>query len=309
MKKVKYQHYVPRFYLERFCDFEGMVWVYDKFLRKSYRRKPSEIAGETYFYGVPDLGKHIGVEQFVEKFFQPVEEEIAPIFEVLLRKLESHSYFKIYDEQRNSLAVFLGLQLIRTPAHRALALQMRAEMEKLGFRTYLQHEHPDIANKDFEMTWDKERESFFHAQRILDTDGLKRVATVLYHHIWTVVENRSSKPLYTSDNPIVKKAHEKRGWRGNSGIASRGIQLMFPLSSRFSLNLLERDRWQKFEKFDGKLLTLPMNEEIVQHDNSGQVQESMRFLYCPADDFDLAREMCSRFPDLTDPKRRLITVG
>jgi hypothetical protein len=309
MKKVKYQHYVPRFYLERFCDSHGMVWVYDKFLGKSYRRKPSEIGGETYYYDVPELDEHVGVEQFVEKFFQPVEDEIALIFEALLGKLESKSYFKIYDEQRNSLAVFLGLQLIRTPAHRAFALQMRAEIEKLGFKTYLQHEHPEVADKDFEMTWDKKRESFLHAKNILNVESLKRIATTLYGHIWTVVENRSSRPLYTSDNPITKKAHETGSWRGNSGIASRGIQLMFPLSPRFSLNLLERDRWHKFEKFDSKVLPMPMNEEIVEHDNSGQVQDSTRFLYCSEDDFGLVRGMCSRFPELADPKRRLVRVG
>jgi hypothetical protein len=309
MSRIKYQHYVPRFYLERFCDAQGMVWVFDKSLGKSYRRRPSEVGGETYYYDVPKLDEHVGVEQFVEKFFQPVEAEIASIFAVLLRKLESGSYFKIYDEQRNSLAVFLALQLIRTPSHRLFALQMRAEIEKLGFKAYLQHEHPELAEKDFEVTWDKKRESFFHAQRILDMDSLKRVAGVLYNHIWTVVENDSAKPLYTSDSPVVRKAHGSGGWRSHYGIASRGIQLMFPLSPRFSLNLLEYDRWKKVEKFDGKVLPLRMNEEIVQHDNSGQVQESMRFLYCSGDDFDLARDMCERFPDLADPKRRLVSVG
>ena len=75
MSRVKYQHYVPRFYLEKFCNSDGRVWVYDKFLERAYCRKPDQIGGETHFYDVPELEKHVGGEQFIEKFFNPFEGE------------------------------------------------------------------------------------------------------------------------------------------------------------------------------------------------------------------------------------------
>ena len=54
-ERKKYQHYVPRFYLEGFQDDSGKLWCYDKQLDKAYQGSPDSLGGEKFFYDVPKL--------------------------------------------------------------------------------------------------------------------------------------------------------------------------------------------------------------------------------------------------------------
>jgi hypothetical protein len=307
MSRAKYQHYVSCFYLKKFCNSEGKVWVYDKHLNKAYCRKPNAIGGETYFYDAPEIEKQLGVEQVVEKFFHPFEGKAASVINTWLSKLDRGMPFRIHRKQREFFAFFLATQLVRTPSHRDFIMQWGAAMKKIELNAYLQAKLRNVSEQDVKITWDKEREPYLHAERILDTDALTRYARILGSHLWIVISNPTRHTLYTSDNPVSRKVHKSGGWRSYSGIASEGIQLIFPLSPRFSLSLLERTRWKNFAKFDGKLGSVGMVDENVEHDNSGQVLQSTRFVYCQEDDFSLARLVCADFPEVTDPKRQLVS--
>jgi hypothetical protein len=57
--RPKQHHYVPRFYLERFVDNEGHVWVFDKVTEKVFATTPSKLARESGFYDAPALGTHV----------------------------------------------------------------------------------------------------------------------------------------------------------------------------------------------------------------------------------------------------------
>src|SRR5204863_6255755 len=137
MSRTKYQHYVPCFYLKRFCNLDGKLWVYDKHLDKAYCQKPEEIGGETYFYEVPEIDKRVGVEQFVEKFFHPFEGKAALILNNWLSKLEGGTYFRIYKEERELFALFLATQLVRAPHHRSFIMQWGAALKKHELAAYL----------------------------------------------------------------------------------------------------------------------------------------------------------------------------
>jgi hypothetical protein len=309
MGKAKFQHYVPRFYLRQFADTEGLVWVYDKKLARTYARKPSEIAGETYFYDAPKLEEKIGVEQFVEKFFQPFEGVAASILDRWLSKLKAGAYFRIYAEERMLFSMFLATQLVRTPSHRNFVMQFGALLKKLELKAYLETNAPQVANHPFEITWDAKRESYLHARSILDEQLLDDCTSVLNAHIWLVVANKSSHSLYTSDSPICKKGHKTGGWRSYQGYASEGIELMFPLSPAYSLRLLERTYWKGFSKYDGRSAPVQIEDENVEHDNCAQAVHSTRFVFCQQDDFDLAKRACADWPDITEPKRSLIATS
>lgn len=84
---------------------------------------------------------------------------------------------------------------------------------------------------------------------------------------------------------------------------------MFPISPTYSLNLLERTSWKQFSKYDGKVAPIQMADENVEHDNCGQVVHSTRFVFCRENNFDLAKRACADWPDITDPKRSLISVS
>lgn len=309
MSKVKYQHFVPRFYLEQFVNSKGRLWVYDKSLDKAYARKPDKAGGQKFFYDVPDLDEKVGISQFVEKFFQPFEGAAAAILAGWLAKLESRRYFRIYEDEKRVFALFLATQLLRTPNHRKFIMQMGATIQKICTQAHLDVARPELADIDFEVKWCKEAEPLFHAENIVDEDMLEHCASTLFNHIWIVAQNETDSTLYTSDHPIVRRPHKGGGWRSHSGYGSPGIELNFPLSPSYCLTLLERGYWQKFQRSDGKLSERAMNEENVQYNNSLQLDESSRFIYCRDEDFSLARQFCIEFPDVMDPDRPVVGIA
>lgn len=308
MSRVKFQHYVPRFYLEGFSGAAGKVWVYDKKLGKVYCRSADQIGGEKSFYDVPKLEQEFGEEQFVEKFFQPFESVAASILRRWLEKLEAGAYFRIYKEERELFSLFLATQIMRTPYHRQFVMQMGAAIEKLRLTAYLERSYPEAATENLKISWDKAREPYLHAEQIVDDETIGHVASILDNHIWTVFPNPTGRPLYTSDNPIIKKPHKRGGWRSYAGYASEGIEINFPLSPRFALSIVERTFWKEFAKFDGKLSPTPLKDENIDHYNSIRVDNATRFIFCPENDFALAQKFCVEFPETTDPERPLVSV-
>jgi hypothetical protein len=83
MPKSKFQHYVPKFYLDGFADTNGMVWVFDKLKKTIFSSKPEGIAGENYFYDVPKLESSFQLVQPLEKAFGPHESEAAQVIQYL----------------------------------------------------------------------------------------------------------------------------------------------------------------------------------------------------------------------------------
>jgi hypothetical protein len=302
MSKIKYQHYVPRFYLEGFRNREGQIWVYDKKLDKAFPGIASQIGGEKYFYDAPKLEKAIQIDQFVEKFFQPFEDIAAPILKGWLERLEKGIFDPTKDE-RIKFAQFLATQLIRTPSHRLFIMQMGAKIHEVALKAHLEADHPELLSHPFEITWDSAREPYLHAEYMMDLQALLEYAGILFSHIWTVLSNETRRTLYTSDSPITRRPHIKSGWRSFMGIGSKGVQIIYPLSPNFSLSLLERTHWEKHRKYEGQIFPLRMDDLAIDHDNSIQVQQSMRFLYCREDDFGLARRYCNQYPDVRSPNR------
>lgn len=56
-ERTQIHHYVPRFYLERFVDARGALWVYDKSKERVFSTGPADIAAENRFYEVPELAQ------------------------------------------------------------------------------------------------------------------------------------------------------------------------------------------------------------------------------------------------------------
>ena len=56
-KNSKLHHYVPRFYLRRFANENGLLWVWDKHTDGVFRTIPDRIAAEKHFYKIPELAE------------------------------------------------------------------------------------------------------------------------------------------------------------------------------------------------------------------------------------------------------------
>lgn len=50
MSAPKLHHYVPQFYLRRFLNDHGQLWVWDKTKDVTFSTDPSRVAAQTNFY-------------------------------------------------------------------------------------------------------------------------------------------------------------------------------------------------------------------------------------------------------------------
>ena len=69
-------HYVPQFYLNRFVDPDGLLWVYDKDTDRIFSSNPRNLAAERGFYTLPE---HFPDPTLMEKQFIAMEKEAALI--------------------------------------------------------------------------------------------------------------------------------------------------------------------------------------------------------------------------------------
>jgi len=50
MSDPKLHHYVPQFYLRRFCDAAGRLWAWDREADRVFIASPRSVAAERSFY-------------------------------------------------------------------------------------------------------------------------------------------------------------------------------------------------------------------------------------------------------------------
>lgn len=307
MTKTKQQHYVPQFYLRNFADANGRLFAYDKSEDCSFPTNVRDIAGQRYFYDLPELDQASGISQTIEKHFQKIEEDAAPHFAKLITALDSGSFGGITEDQRVHISLFIANQIVRTNEFRkeTIELQRKAYHEILKRATAI--EHPEWKDIPFNIKLRDGGEAAIHAQTILDKDFVLKLTDIVHNHIWIVAVNLTSSPFYTSDHPIARRPHIEHPFLSMSGYASKGIEIAYPLSSKFLLSMCERTYFADFAAKDGQTLDLPSDQNIIYY-NSLQAYSSDRFMYCERDDFAFAKRVCDKDPEFRNPARDRVSV-
>ncbi len=308
----KYQHYVPRFYLESFQDVAGKLWCYDKQLDKAYQGSSGGLGGENVFYDVSEVDKQLGISQFIENWFNPLETDAAKTLKVWRESLRAKGEFSPTESEQRILATYLAVQYLRTPRGRQLAEELTLLAAKISFFNYLGEKDPELANpiqnpiEEIQLSLAKDRRAAAHATILLNIPLVEELAAVLLKHIWIVVENKTENSYYTSDHPVVVVPHGGTPVRPKSGLASTGIQVIYPLTPQYSLSLLERDFWMVFAPSDRRVHRKQIAKANVEFDNSVQVVQSTRFVYSQDGDFALVKDMCRENPELGNPQRAIL---
>lgn len=308
----KYQHYVPRFYLNGFQDDSGKLWCYDKQLDKAYQGSPDSLGGEKFFYDVPEVDKQISVPQFIENWFNPLEADAATTLKAWRENLLAKGEFSPTKSEQHIMATHLAVQYLRTPRGRQQAEELTLLPAKVSFFNYLGEKDPELANQiknpieEIQFSLAKDRRAAAHATILLNIPLIQELAAVLLRHIWIVVENKTESSYYTSDHPMVVVPHAKHPVRSMSGLGSHGIQVIHPLTPQYSLNLLERNFWTGFAPTDRKMHRQQLTKANVDFDNSAQVFQSARFIYSRDGDFALAKDICRENPELRNPERTIL---
>lgn len=306
MSKTKNQHFVPQFYLRGFSYENGQIFVFDKFERKFFKTNIENVACEKNFYDLPSTeANQTGIdEQIVEKGLSELESEFSKSLDYLLnqarKKRRRRGLFS--NNHKRNLALFLAIQFLRTREHRSQTIEM---MEKMG--KALLEKFPGEDPDDYYIEVNKDWLPIFQASFMFNPEVLDTFTQALLNHIWFVGTNTTDDPFFTSDHPIVKRAHITDHLRSYSGIASEGIEIAFPLSPEFILILCERTAFMEYEKFENRMI--PLNADNVTYYNSLQVVQSYRQVFSLKDNFNLAHEMYETHPNAFTPNRTRIVVG
>ena len=68
-------------------------------------------------------------------------------------------------------------------------------------------------------------------------EDVPEFATLLQDKVWFLIEAPSNYPFIISDNPVARHNLVDRWPRGNLGLKNEGIEIYFPLSTRFALHM------------------------------------------------------------------------
>ena len=313
MPIVKNQHYVPQFYLRLFSADGNLIFAYDKVVKKPFRSSVADVASAKYFYDFPPNPSGSDDKQIVEKGLAEIEGGCATAFDQLLTEIARTGCFDLkVPERKVTFAYFIALQFCRTLQFRNMYSQMMESLatainDKHDFaRRYFAEKQEKVVVQSFDVNT-TQLTPLEHADFMFNGPFIARVVPILLDHIWIVCDNQGAEPFYTSDSPVVIVPHSDQGPYGGAGFGSRGVQVVLPLSTRYTLTLWERTYFSaELLQYEGKVR--PMIQQWIPIYNGYQVSSSARQVYCAADQFKMIPDLMEKFPELGNPTRTRFTI-
>jgi len=224
--------------------------------------------------------------QLLEEQFAAIESEVSKITECWLRQVQKNRIIEIPAVNREIISRFLVLQLLRTVEARVQIVQFTKAIQR------------DL------QTYDPEQDAHnLHAQLLWDEDLVNQMAQKLSECIWIFAKNGTERPFYISDHPVLVKSFDSKLWMLRPRVFDRGMYVVFPLSPTWILYCKDRQHWGKLSHFDQSVSPVTFTLHMVDHENSGQVGMSHRFIFAHTPDFEFARKFCQLHPDIKVPKR------
>ncbi len=284
MSNPKLHHYVPQFYLRRFVDSAGRLWVWDRNTDRIFPTGPRSVAAESNFYLLPELSERGHDPLTMERQFADLEFEVSAITGQWLdwiRQGESGDLIPVPDINRRLVSQFLALQFLRTEDARSILV---AFSESAGHAVESERDRRALHT---EMLWDPGLVSRF-ADRVEDC-------------AWLFGRSSASTPFITSDNPVAFRTADNRMWL-KRGILSEGTYVVYPLAPDVVMYCYpDEGVWRnaRISRFDCHISPVTFTDELVQSENSAQVFMASRFVISNRAAFDLEREFARTIG--TDP--------
>ena len=287
MSKVKREHYVPQSYLRGFTEDGEHLFAFDKSTRTRFGTSVSEIACERYFYDLSDL-------QATEKALSKLDAAYPCWRDSIIETVERGESITL--EQQAKLTFFIAMQVRRTRWFRNLNIRIAEQVEEVFVKMSEYWEDkfgvplkPDRSLSEYVSPNKEEMAKLVQIQSMRSFSVMHVLMQILAHHIWIVGVNQTTQPFYTSDNPVVMWPHKQHPVLSYSGLQSEGIEIAFPLNSRYILTLLERTFHVDLEALDCGSMSIEDDGAIYY--NGLQVAGSYRWVYCQTDSFGLAEEI------------------
>ena len=197
MNQKKRHHYIPKAYLNAFCNEVGRVLVY----RKDGNGSPLEVVPDAtqfrgYYYSQPTPEGGVDNNK-LEDFFSEFESKWPP----LVRRLEARE--NVNDSLQDLLS-FMTLQRARVPACRdAVEATVAASVRGLAREMYRAGQLPALPKgsenliEEMEISIDPHRS--IHAMKAI----MHGIGELVDSVGWAIVYNKTAIPFLTSDNPVA----------------------------------------------------------------------------------------------------------
>lgn len=300
--KTKDQHTVSRCYLKRFANAQRRFFSFNKLHGKP---SPSGTKGATvheFFYDLhpATLADSTADVQWVEKTFSKLENRYEEVLTAAVREADAGG---VSYETGSSLAQFIAFQWMRTPGRRAdlLEAEQNATQEMID-KWYAENESGIPPGK---FTRGVGYAAGLHANLMFDEAAVIGIAENFWNLYWIVGRNTTSQPFYTSDDPVVRDRIPPEN-DGPNVPPWVGIEYSFPLSSKFTLVMMDRYMFSKTADTNGENLerrTFDMGATEVERYNALQVAKSTQYMFCEENKFALADRLCREEPRICDPER------
>lgn len=250
MTSPKRHHYLPQFYLERFCR-DGGFSVFDRERNEFRKQTPINTALKSHYYSVEDkTGKK---DTRIESFLSELEGHAKQI----VQKLEHRE--NIVDDEKKELALFIAFMMNRVPDFekainkiestliQRMADTLFSDEERL--KSILQERSEDtegasdISAKELvEFHKSGNFEIVIHRNESLRmmVDVSLNTANYFRQMDWGIFHCQDRTSFITTDNPVVlvpPSDYEQGFW--GVGILTKGAQKLFPLSQTACLVMLD----------------------------------------------------------------------
>lgn len=283
MSEAKFHHYVPRFYLSRFCDQTNKIWIFDKIANKVFTTAPENIGGVNHFYRIGEFEEQ-GLDPLImEKQFSALEAEASNITQDWFKQILNSSNVIIPEVNRDIMSLYITTQLLRTVEAREQIVQFS-----------------DVNVENYNS---REDASGLHIALLWDDTTISLIKQQISNCIWLFGKNESSTPFNTSDHPVLIKTYDHKQWILGARVFDEGMYIVFPISPTNILYCYEPNHWERLKKFNNTVTPIEFTEDMVNHENSGQVGMSNRFIFSCENNFGFAYDFLFENGGGRDPNR------
>lgn len=234
------QHYVPKFYLERFIDGSGKNLIFNREFNELKEKYPSAICYQKDYYGADNT---------IEEAFSKIETFVAQ--KNLLGKLIDKS---INSKGKFDLATFISLQMMRTPFTEELLRQQSSFIttEYIKLRLQLHLKNPRDYN-EYRDDMVKKNKPFLSKKKLgeflndigdnnvkitpndnkyytLGLSAVKDIAIAINELSWTIYKAPRTCQFITSDNPVFTLY--------GMGLQQEGAVTLFALDKKYLLCII-----------------------------------------------------------------------
>lgn len=304
--RTKKQHIVPRFYLSKFCDQEGLVWTYSGGDRPR-GDKPEATAIETNFYS--PIGAYGERVDEAEKLLSVIEGNAAPLWDNLCEGKV------LVGEEREHIALFLATQYLRSPSTVRAGAEMMALLahqtaqfiaaNKDAHDQSVDDYEDDTGNKISPEEREKMREFLSDANNfsinVLRSAGLPmlggigNLAQIFLDMKW-VVGRSKDQHLITSDSPVTRTSDPRTHSLvyGDGAFANKTVRVSFPLTPTRIIELT----WRGEER--ERVVEIP--KRMAREMNGIRAAQAERFVYSSKIDFGIAK-LCKKWLEREKPPK------